>query len=111
MTIATTQQRENVAVNGYAAAAAYVSLHTADPGTTGTNEVSGGGYARAPLSWVPGPVDGQVTGTATVTVASGVAVTHVGVWSAASGGTFLDQGAGAATSNGTISVTLVYTQS
>ena len=25
---------------------AYVSLHTADPGNTGTSEVSGGGYAR-----------------------------------------------------------------
>ena len=27
-------------------ASAYVSLHTADPGNTGANEISGGGYVR-----------------------------------------------------------------
>ena len=110
MAIATTAQRENVAVNGYAAAATYLSLHTADPGTTGASEVSGGGYARAPITWAPGPVDGAVTGTATVTTAAGVAVTHAGLWGSPVGGTFLDKAAGAATSTGSVSVTLTYTQ-
>lgn len=111
MAIATAQQRENVAVNGYAAAATHVSLHTADPGTTGANEVSGGGYTRAPITWVPGPTDGQVTGTASVTTAAGVSITHVGLWSASSGGTFLDKASGVATSTGTVAVSLTFTQS
>lgn len=111
MAIATTTQRENVAVNGYAAAAAYVSLHTGDPGETGANEVSGGGYARAAITWTPGPTDGQVTGTATVTVTAGVAITYAGLWTAASGGTFLDKAAGSAVSTGSVSVTWTYSQS
>lgn len=110
MAIATTIQRENVAVNGYAQAATHVSLHTGDPGTTGANEVSGGGYTRAAITWAPGPTDGQVTGTATVTVAAGVAITYAGLWTAASGGTYLDKAAGAATSTGSVSVTWQYTQ-
>jgi len=30
--------------------AVYVSLHTADPGLTGANEVTGGSYARKPIT-------------------------------------------------------------
>jgi len=108
--IATTTQRENLAV-AYSEAAAYVSLHTADPGTTGASEVSGGGYSRAVITWIPGPTDGQVTGSAIVTTAAGLAITHVGLWTAPSGGTFLDKSAGAATSTGSVSVTLTYSQS
>lgn len=111
MAITTAQQRENVAVNGYAAAGQYVSLHTADPGSTGANEVTGGGYARALLTWTPGPTDGTVTGTATVTTAAGVAITHAGLWTAASGGSFLDKAAGSATSTGSVSVTWTFTAS
>jgi hypothetical protein len=76
-------------------AARYVSLHTAAPGDTGINEVAGGAYARQ------GPVTFSNTGT-NPTVAANTAVvqypvatanwgtiTHFGIWSAASGGTFL----------------------
>jgi hypothetical protein len=110
MAIATTTQRENVAI-AYGQAAAYVSLHTADPGATGANEVTGGGYARAALTWTAGPTDGQISATATVTATAGVAVTHAGLWTAVSGGTFLDKAAGAATSTGTVSVTLTFAES
>ena len=38
-----------------------VSLHTADPGTTGANEVHGGGYARQPAEFSAGVVGSVVT--------------------------------------------------
>jgi hypothetical protein len=76
-------------------AARFVSLHTAAPGDTGASEVSGGAYARQ------GPVSFANAGT-NPTVASNTAViqyptatanwgtiTHFGIWSAVSGGTFL----------------------
>lgn len=72
----------------------YVSLHTADPGTTGASEVGGGAYARQPASF-------ELSG-ANPTVASNEnaidfpqattnwgTITHFGIWSAATGGTFL----------------------
>ena len=78
-----------------------MSLHTADPGVSGTSEVSGGAYARQ------GPIAFTETGSEP-TVASNSAILtfpqataawgligFFGIWTAASGGTF--QGAGALT--------------
>lgn len=107
MTIATTTQKENLAT-AYANGAAFVSFHTADPGTTGANEIAG---TRAAITWTPGSVDGVITGTATGTVAAGTAITHVGLQTASSGGAFLDKAAAAATSTGSVSVNLTFTQS
>lgn len=78
----------NVAVDAVAARAGHLSLHTASPGTTGTNEVTGGSYARVPLTW-PAASSGDATATqATVEVPAGTTPTHFGLWSAGSGGTF-----------------------
>lgn len=115
MTIATAQQKENLAV-AYGNAAAYVSLHTADPAGTGANEVTGGApaYARKAAAWSAGTVDGVVTATVTFDVPAGTTVTHVGLWDAATGGTFLDQAAITSqtfASQGTYQVTLTFTQS
>lgn len=117
MPIATNIMKENLA-DAYAAAAAYVSLHTADPGTTGTNEVSGGSpaYARkSTSSWGTDTTDDGIrTVTVTFDVPSGVTVTHIGLWTASSGGTFLDKATVASqafASQGTYQVTLTYTQS
>lgn len=107
MTIATAQQKENLST-AYANAAAYVSFHTADPGTTGANEVAG---TRALITWTPGATDGVSTGTATGSVGTGTVITFLGLWTASSGGTFLDKVAGSATSTGTVNVNLTYTQS
>lgn len=76
-------------------AARFVSLHIGAPGDTGVSEVAGGAYARQ------GPVSFANAGT-NPTVASNTAVvqyptataawgniTHFGIWSAASAGTFL----------------------
>lgn len=67
----------------------YVSLHTASPGTTGTNEATGGSpaYARKALSW--GAASGGTATAAEVTfdVPAGT-YTHFGVWDAATAGNF-----------------------
>ena len=78
---------------------AFVSLHTADPGTTGATEVSGSGYARQ------GPVAFSNTGneptvaanTAIVTYPAATGsgwgtITYFGIWTAATAGVF--QGSG-----------------
>lgn len=74
----------------------HASLHTADPGTTGASEVTGGapGYARKAITWAAASA-GSKTLTASVTfdVPGGVTVTHCGTWSASSGGTFRGGGA------------------
>jgi len=74
------------------AATLYVSLHTADPGQTGTSEVSGNGYARVAVTFGTDTngsgasnVDVKFTGP---TPAAWGTITHVGVWDAATLGNF-----------------------
>ena len=43
-------QGSNRAVNGIINGTVYVSLHSASPGSTGTNELSGNGYARVAIA-------------------------------------------------------------
>jgi hypothetical protein len=72
----------------------YVSLHTASPGTTGANEVTGGSYARQ--SETDGlPSSGVKTSTNAQNFTSMPAVTvgYFGKWSAASAGTYYGGGA------------------
>lgn len=75
-------------------AARFISLHTGDPGNTGANEVAGGAYARqGPVSFSnTGANPSTAANTALVqyptATASWGTVTHFGIWSAASGGTF-----------------------
>jgi len=115
MAIATTQGKENLAV-AYGTNAAFASLHSADPGSTGASEISGGSpaYARKALTWAAGTVDGAVTATATFDVPASTAITHAGIWSTAVAGTYLDKVAAAYSSQpaqGTLTVTFTYTQS
>ncbi len=61
---------------------AYISLHTADPGATGANEYSGGGYARVAVTW--DAESGGYRALSNHATFSGVAeagVTHAGIWS------------------------------
>lgn len=70
---------------------AYISLHTADPGTTGASEATGGSpaYARKQTTWSGGASDGTVAGSqVTFDVPAGT-YTHFGVWTAATGGTYI----------------------
>lgn len=69
-----------------------VSLHTGDPGATGTNEVSSGGYTKQLTTWgAPTTAsDGRavITGSmVTFSVPGAVPITYYGVWSGTSAGT------------------------
>lgn len=74
----------------------YISLHTADPGETGANEVSAGWYARQTIAFAAAdtgtPANGAVnTGTPTFSAVTGsdVTITHVALWDASSAGNCL----------------------
>jgi hypothetical protein len=70
-------------------AATHVSLHTADPGTSGASEVTGGSYARQAITWNPAS-DGQktVVEPPVFQVPGSTVITHFGLWNAGSGGTY-----------------------
>lgn len=77
----------NLMAEALAAAATHASLHTADPGTAGTNETTA---ARQPIAW-DAAANGDLTLTGTEAFTGGAAngaCTHVGLWSAVTGGTF-----------------------
>jgi len=72
----------------------FVSLHTADPGNTGASEVSGGAYARQSVTFVQTGANPTVAANNAVVefpvaTANWGTLTHFGVWSAATGGTYL----------------------
>jgi len=74
----------------FSVATPYISLHTADPGETGANEVAGGSYARQSGSFGASS-NGTISNDAQIEFTSmpAVTVTHVGVWDALSGGNFI----------------------
>jgi hypothetical protein len=82
---------------------AYVSLHTADPGTTGANEISGGAYARqGPVAFTNAGNEPTVaSNSAILTYPAATApwgtIGYFGIWTAATAGTF--QGSGALTAS------------
>jgi hypothetical protein len=81
--------------NSGAIATVYASLHTANPGATGTNEVTGGSpaYARKLLTF-NAPATGSMALTSSVTfdVPAGTTVAYVGLWDASTAGNFLGYG-------------------
>ncbi len=79
----------------------YLSLHSADPGTTGASEITGGSYARQVIQ-VGAASGGVVTSTDAQTFsgmpAEASGVPYVGIWTAATAGTYLWGGANSGTS-------------
>lgn len=74
--------------------ATHASLHTADPSTTGANEVAGGSYARVAITWAAASGGSKaLTAAVTLQVPAGTTITHFGLWSALSAGTFRGGGA------------------
>lgn len=68
---------------------AWVSAHTADPGTTGANEVTGGVYQRVQAA-LPAGSNGSGTAPAvSIPIPAGSTIRFLGVWSAQTGGTFI----------------------
>jgi hypothetical protein len=72
----------------------FVSLHTADPGTTGASEVSGGTYARVAVTW-NAPSGGAVTnsGALSINLPATTTAAYFGIWSASTAGTYYIGGA------------------
>lgn len=73
----------------------YLSLHSATPGTTGTNEISGGSYARQSLvfgSASSGSEASSTSQTFSSLPAESSGMPYFGIWSAATGGTYIGGG-------------------
>jgi len=84
--MAFTTASKDAAVNALTNLGSYISLHSSDPGTTGTGEVSAAG--RIQTTWGSSS-SGTANGSQVVfqSVPAGT-YTHYGVWTAATGGTF-----------------------
>jgi hypothetical protein len=88
--ISTTEANQALATTGWS----YVSLHTADPGTTGASEVTGGTYARVAVSWNAASSGSVTQSTAlSINLPASTTVSYFGVWSASSAGTYYIGGA------------------
>ena len=73
----------------YTELGAFISLHTGNPGATGASEATGGSYARKQTTWTLGASDGVATGSqVTFNVPAGT-YAFAGIWTAATGGTFI----------------------
>ena len=69
--------------------ALFASLHTANPGSTGSDEVTGGSpaYARMALTWNAASAGSKtLSNTPTFDVPASTTVTHVGLWTLVTGG-------------------------
>lgn len=76
-----TNDAKNAMLDHLATLALRVSLHTADPGTTGLNEVAGGAYADQAITWnaaAAGSLDSSNTPVFDVPAAT--TITHFGIW-------------------------------
>jgi hypothetical protein len=70
-----------------------LSLHNADPGTTGASEISGGGYARqTPVYGAAAGGQSSLTAPVSFTNMPAGPVTHVGIWSSDASPVFLFSG-------------------
>jgi len=79
----------NAQVGGLTAVAGYASLHTAEPDASGSSEVTGGSYTREAISWAAAS-SGTAASDADIVfdVPTSTTITHLGYWSASTGGTF-----------------------
>lgn len=113
MSIAVTATKNALAA-AYGGLGNWISLHNSDPGTTGTGEATGGtpAYARKATAW-GSSVNGVVTGSQVAIDAAAGTYTFAGIWSAVTGGTFVDKIAISSTTlgaQGQVQVTPSYTQ-
>lgn len=84
-----TDTERNTIADAEATRLSYVSLHTANPSTTGANEATGGtpAYARKALTWNASTGGTASANEVTFDVPAGT-YTHFGIWSALTSGTF-----------------------
>lgn len=73
----------------------YLSLHSATPGQNGASEITGGSYARQALTFGAasgGSESSTNSQTFTNLPAEASGIPYFGIWSAASGGTYIGGG-------------------
>jgi len=88
--ISTTEANQALSTTGWG----FVSLHSADPGTTGASEISGGSYARVAVTWNTASA-GSVTNSNSLSINLPASTTaaYFGIWSASTAGTYYVGGA------------------
>ena len=108
--MATAPIREQL-TTAYVGQAQFASLHTANPGENGSFELAATG--RKALTWTTGSGGSASAAPVLFDVPDNTDVTHVGIWTAATGGTFVDSVPAAVTfaTAGQYSVGLTYQQS
>lgn len=84
---------KNVALDAIGTTYGFASLHSGDPGATGTaNELTGGNpaYARKAISWAAANAGSKALQATfpVFDVPPGSTVAYVGLWTLASGGTY-----------------------
>lgn len=85
---------EDSALTALQTPAAFISLHSADPGTTGASEISGGSYARVAVTWGTASAGSMSnTNSITINVPASTTVAYFGLWSASTAGTYAVGGA------------------
>lgn len=77
----------NELASEYASRALYASLHSSDPGLTGAGELA---IAREPISWVATGGGKLQSQPLEFVVPASTDLTHVGMWTAATGGSYVD---------------------
>lgn len=114
MAIAVATTRQALA-DAYKVLGTWISVHTSDPGTTGTSEATGGSpaYARKQTTWTSS-TGGVVNGSqVTIDLPAGT-YGWIAVWSASTSGTFIDKAAITSTTlgaQGQLLITPTFTQS
>jgi hypothetical protein len=109
-----TSTQKNTLATAYGTAAAYGALFTTAPGGSPGTEVTGGSpaYARKALTW-GSPSAGVITASATFDVPA-CTVVGTGVYTASTGGTYLDGNTVTSqtfSTQDTVTVTFTFTES
>jgi hypothetical protein len=87
-----TNTSKDAALTAIGTQGSWISLHSADPGTTGASEISGGSYARVQTTWGTAAASSMAGSAVTINVPASTTVAYWGVWSAATGGTYEEGG-------------------
>ena len=80
---------KNLLLEGLAVGVDFVSLHTGDPGVSGSVEISASPYARKGVDWAAA-ASGTISSASAIVfdVPGSTTINHLGYWSASTSGTF-----------------------
>jgi hypothetical protein len=79
---------KNAALDAIGTQASWLSFHTGDPGSSGANEVTGGTYARVQTTWSAATAAAKAGTQVIADIPGGTTITHWGLWTASTAGTF-----------------------